>query len=159
MGSIHPVARQKIFEPATCEALGVAFETAWQRLLVSGRALASSRYADATREALSPCNIIDLAQRGERNVNRLQEMGSLSCWRRWSASTPPAGMTNDTVEVDMKNCPDCSGDGVNEKGTHDEMQCPTCRGSGFVPDDNDDKNNEEVIRTSTRAAGSIAKPR
>jgi len=26
MGSIHPIAR-RIFEPATCEALGVALET------------------------------------------------------------------------------------------------------------------------------------
>jgi hypothetical protein len=56
----------------TCEALGEAFETAWQRLLVSGSALASSRYADATREALA-MHIIDLAQRGERNLIRLQD--------------------------------------------------------------------------------------
>ena len=47
MGSIHPIAKQKIFEPGTCEALGVAFEAAWQRLLVSGSGLASLRYADA----------------------------------------------------------------------------------------------------------------
>ena len=53
MGSIHPIAKQNIFEPATCEALGVAFQTAWQKLLVSGSTLASSRYADATREALA----------------------------------------------------------------------------------------------------------
>jgi hypothetical protein len=72
MGSIHPIAKQKIFEPATCEALGEAFESAWQRLLVSGSALASSRYADATREALA-MHIIDLAQRGERNLHRLQD--------------------------------------------------------------------------------------
>ena len=72
MGSIHPIAKQRIFAPATCEALGVAFETAWQKLLVSGSALASSRYADATREALA-MHIIDLAQRGERSVNRLQD--------------------------------------------------------------------------------------
>jgi hypothetical protein len=62
-------------------------------------------------------------------------------------ATPPAGMTVDTREVNMKTCPDCNGDGVIEKGTDDEMQCPTCGGSGFVPDDHDDKNNEEVTRT------------
>jgi hypothetical protein len=72
MGSIHPIAKQKIFEPGTCEALGVAFEAAWQRLLVSGSALASLRYADATREALA-MHIVDLAQRGERDVIRLRD--------------------------------------------------------------------------------------
>ena len=72
MGSIHPTAKQKILESDTYEALGLAFEAAWQRLLVSGSALASSRYADATREALA-MHIIDLAQRGERDVNRLRD--------------------------------------------------------------------------------------
>jgi DnaJ-class molecular chaperone len=49
----------------------------------------------------------------------------------------------------MKTCPDCDGDGVLEKGTDDERRCPTCGGSGFVPDDNRD-NEEEVIKTSRR---------
>ena len=62
-------------------------------------------------------------------------------------ATPPAGMTIDTREVDMKTCPECNGDGVIEKGTGEEKQCPTCGGSGFVPDDNEDKNDEEVTRT------------
>jgi hypothetical protein len=52
----------------------------------------------------------------------------------------------------MKSCP-CNGDGVIDKGTDDEKQCPTCGDSGFVPDDNDDKNNEEVIRTSWEVPG------
>ena len=47
-------------------------------------------------------------------------------------------------EAHVKSCPDCSGDGVIEKGTDDEQQCPTCGGSGFVPDDDDD---EEVTHT------------
>jgi DnaJ-class molecular chaperone len=46
-------------------------------------------------------------------------------------------------EAHVKTCPDCSGDGVIEKGTDDEQQCPTCGGSGFVPDDDDD---EESLR-------------
>lgn len=49
----------------------------------------------------------------------------------------------------MKTCPECGGDRVIEKGTDDEQQCPTCGGSGFVPDDDDNKN-EEVIRTCYR---------
>jgi DnaJ-class molecular chaperone len=48
----------------------------------------------------------------------------------------------------MKTCPECNGDGVIDKGTDDEQQCPTCGGSGVVPDDGEDKNNEEIIRTS-----------
>jgi hypothetical protein len=60
------------FEPATCKSLGVAFEAAWQKLLVSDSALASSSYADATREALA-MHIIDLAQRGEHDVIRLRD--------------------------------------------------------------------------------------
>jgi DnaJ-class molecular chaperone len=49
----------------------------------------------------------------------------------------------------MKNCPDCNGDGVVEKGTDDEQQCPTCGGSGFVPDDDDGQ--EEVVRTGRQS--------
>jgi DnaJ-class molecular chaperone len=52
----------------------------------------------------------------------------------------------------MKTCPDCDGDGVIEKGTDEEQQCPTCGGSGFVPDDDDDNKNEEVIRTASKVA-------
>ena len=48
----------------------------------------------------------------------------------------------------MKTCPDCNGDGVVEKGTHDEQQCPMCGGRGFVPDDDD--HHEEVIKTSIK---------
>jgi hypothetical protein len=42
--------------------MSLAFDTAWQRLLVSGTHLAASRHADATREALA-LRIIDLAAR------------------------------------------------------------------------------------------------
>jgi hypothetical protein len=71
MGTIHPFARLQPFDPITCDAMGLAFEGAWQELLMSSTRLASSAYADATREALAK-HIIDLAQRGERDVNRLR---------------------------------------------------------------------------------------
>ena len=45
----------------------------------------------------------------------------------------------------MKTCPECDGEGVIEKGTDDEQRCPMCGGSGFVPDDDDER--EDVIRT------------
>jgi DnaJ-class molecular chaperone len=44
-----------------------------------------------------------------------------------------------------KTCPDCSGDGVVDKGTADEHQCPTCGGCGFVPDDDGD---EDILNAS-----------
>ena len=52
--------------------MGLAFDTAWQRLLVSGTDLAASWYADTTREALA-MHIIDLAKQGQRDVNRLRD--------------------------------------------------------------------------------------
>jgi DnaJ-class molecular chaperone len=50
------------------------------------------------------------------------------------------------VHMAQKTCPDCSGEGVIERGTDNEQRCPTCGGNGFVPDDDDD-NDDEVIRT------------
>ena len=53
MGTIHPFARLQPFDPITCDAMGLAFEGAWQELLMSSTRLASSANADATREAQS----------------------------------------------------------------------------------------------------------
>jgi hypothetical protein len=72
MGSIDPFAQLQPFDPVTCDAMSLAFDNAWQELLISGKHLASSAYADATREALA-MHIIDLAKRGERDVNRLRD--------------------------------------------------------------------------------------
>jgi hypothetical protein len=72
MGRVDPFAANQLFDPAACKALGLAFDTAWQKLLVSGSALASSGYADVTREALA-MRIIDLANHGEHDVNRLRD--------------------------------------------------------------------------------------
>ena len=41
MGSIHPLAQQRIFDPDTAHAMGLAFETAWQKLLGSRSELRS----------------------------------------------------------------------------------------------------------------------
>jgi hypothetical protein len=72
MGQVDPFASRQLFYPDTCKSLSLAFDTAWQKLLLSGSALASSGYADATREALA-VHIIDLASAGERDVSRLRE--------------------------------------------------------------------------------------
>jgi hypothetical protein len=45
--------------------MGVAVDNAWQQPLVSGSKLATSVYADATKEALA-LHIVERAQRGER---------------------------------------------------------------------------------------------
>jgi hypothetical protein len=79
MGTVHPFAQLQPFDPATCDAMGLAFETAWQKLLVSGAHLASSAYAEATREALA-MHIIDLAKQGERDVNRLRDDAVAFVW-------------------------------------------------------------------------------
>jgi hypothetical protein len=72
MGSINSFAKLQPFNPITCNAMGLAFDNAWQKLMVSGTHLTSSGYADATREALA-MHIIDLAKTGDRDVNRLRD--------------------------------------------------------------------------------------
>jgi hypothetical protein len=72
MGSIHPLAQQRIFDPDTAHAMGLAFETAWQKLLGSRSELAFSADADRTREELV-MHIIDLANGGERDVTHLRD--------------------------------------------------------------------------------------
>ena len=67
MGSVHPFA---VFDPEAAEAMALAFNTAWQSLLVSGSELASSEYAEGTREELA-LRIIKTAQHGERDATRL----------------------------------------------------------------------------------------
>jgi DnaJ-class molecular chaperone len=46
----------------------------------------------------------------------------------------------------MQTCPDCNRDGVIDQGTDDEQRCPTCGGLGFVPDNDDER--QEVLNTS-----------
>jgi hypothetical protein len=70
MGKVLPFAEHKPFDPTIAEAMRTAFDSAWQRLMASGSTLASPSSADKTREALA-MHIIDLAQRGEHDVNRL----------------------------------------------------------------------------------------
>jgi hypothetical protein len=94
MATVHPVFERKPFDPAVCATMGLAFDTAWQKLLVSGTPIASSPYASATREALA-IHIVDLAKTGERDVNRLRDDAVafiLDTRRgpRTAASTPPA---------------------------------------------------------------------
>jgi hypothetical protein len=73
MGTVHPFAGQRrSFDPDTLQIMGVAFDSAWYKLLVSGSALTASFRAEHTREALA-LRIITRARMGERDVTRLQD--------------------------------------------------------------------------------------
>jgi N-acetylglucosamine kinase-like BadF-type ATPase len=68
--SIIPLLSESAFEPETIEMLVSVFETAWQKVEQSGSELASPRYKRAAQEILAK-RIIEMAQRGERNSDRL----------------------------------------------------------------------------------------
>jgi hypothetical protein len=72
MATAHPFATTQPFDAATCDAMGLAFEAAWHKLLISGSALAIPECAEATREDLA-MHIIDLTKSGERNVDELRD--------------------------------------------------------------------------------------
>ena len=72
MGTIRPFKEGQPFDHQTCEVMGLAFDTAWQKLLVSGTHLASPAFADVTRKTLAK-HILDLANGGELDVNRLRD--------------------------------------------------------------------------------------
>jgi hypothetical protein len=60
------------FDSETTQLLGAAFEDAWEDVKSSGSGLAEGSEAALTRELLAK-RIIELAQRGERNPDRLVE--------------------------------------------------------------------------------------
>jgi hypothetical protein len=73
MGNAHPfVSVRSSFDPDTLQIMGVAFDSAWYKLLVSGSALTASWRAEHTREALAS-QIVASAQLGERDIGRLCE--------------------------------------------------------------------------------------
>jgi hypothetical protein len=71
MGSAHPTPQFQPFDPEAAKIMRLAFDTAWQSLIVSGSDLVASFWAEATREALA-MRIIDMATLGERDVTRLR---------------------------------------------------------------------------------------
>jgi hypothetical protein len=72
MGTIRPFKEGQPFDHQTCEVMGLAFDTAWQKLLVSGTHLVSPAFAETTRKTLA-MHILDLAKAGELDVNRLRD--------------------------------------------------------------------------------------
>ncbi len=69
---IIPLLAQSAFEPETIEILVSVFETAWQKVELSGSKLASPAYQRAAREILAK-RIIEMAQRGERDPKELAD--------------------------------------------------------------------------------------
>jgi hypothetical protein len=61
------------FDPETIQVMSVAFESAWRSLSDSGSVLASEFRAASTKERLARC-ILNLAQSGERDAERLQRL-------------------------------------------------------------------------------------
>ena len=59
-----------VFDAETTKILASAFDAAWEEIKTSDGLPAGSRHAAATRELLGK-HIMALAQRGERNPNRL----------------------------------------------------------------------------------------
>jgi len=69
---IIPLLQQAAFEPEMIEFLVSVYETAWQKVEQSGSKLASPAYRRAAQEIIAK-RIIENAQRGERDPNRLAD--------------------------------------------------------------------------------------
>ena len=70
-----PFTRNAAFNPETNRVMAAAFDCAWQSLQSSGNVLAVECDAAITREIIAK-RIIELAQDGERNSDRLYQGAS-----------------------------------------------------------------------------------
>ena len=68
--SMHSLSTNNVFDAETMKILASAFDAAWEEIKTSDGSPAGERHADETRELLAR-HIMALAQRGERNPNRL----------------------------------------------------------------------------------------
>jgi hypothetical protein len=71
---IVALLEQAAFDPETTHILTTAFDEAWDRFKSSGNPLADNTCAASTRALLAK-QIIETAQKGERNIDRLVENG------------------------------------------------------------------------------------
>jgi hypothetical protein len=63
---------EKCFNPEATHAMGAAFDSAWHDLEASGNIFSSQFPPDRARETIAK-RIIDMAQRGERDTERLSK--------------------------------------------------------------------------------------
>ena len=76
-GDVMPIVallQQAAFDPEITHILTTAFDKAWDKFKSSGSALADDACAPSTRALLAK-QIIETAQKGERNIDRLVENG------------------------------------------------------------------------------------
>jgi hypothetical protein len=76
-GSVMPIGallQQAAFDPEATHILTTAFDKAWDKFKSSGNALADDACAPSTRALLAK-RLIEIAQSGERNIDRLVENG------------------------------------------------------------------------------------
>jgi hypothetical protein len=71
---IVALLQKAAFDPETTQTLTTAFDKAWDKFKSSGSALAEDGCAPSTRALLAK-QMIEMAQRGERNIDRLVENG------------------------------------------------------------------------------------
>jgi hypothetical protein len=71
---IHSLIEQKKITPDMTPILTTAFDKAWDKFKSSGSALAEEGCAPSTRVLLAK-RIIETAQKGEKDVNRLVDDG------------------------------------------------------------------------------------
>jgi hypothetical protein len=65
---------QADFDPETTRVLGEAFDSAWETLRVAGGPLVDEYHATSTRVLLAK-HMIEMARRGERDLDRLIDGG------------------------------------------------------------------------------------
>jgi len=71
---IVALLQKAAFDPETTQILTTAFDKAWERFKSSGSPLADNACAPSTRALLAK-QMIEMAQRGERNIDHLVENG------------------------------------------------------------------------------------
>jgi hypothetical protein len=71
---IVALLQQVAFDPEATRILTTAFDKAWDKFKSSGSALAGDACAPSTRALLAK-RLIETAQSGERNIDRLVENG------------------------------------------------------------------------------------
>jgi hypothetical protein len=71
---IVALLQKAAFDPETTQILTTAFDKAWDKFKSSGSSLADDACAPSTRALLAK-QMIEIAQNGERNIDRLVEKG------------------------------------------------------------------------------------
>jgi len=91
------------FDSETTQLLGAAFEASWEEVKAAGSALADEPEAALTRELLAK-RIIEMAERGERNPDRLVENALDHLARSRATSDSAITTTSTSLSRAMPGC-------------------------------------------------------